>query len=81
MRRLDDWVFWVVSRFISCRVQALGMTTIRRVLRSLNDKAGQALVEYSLILALVVVVVIMVVMVLGNQVKNTYCNISGAFSP
>jgi Flp pilus assembly pilin Flp len=57
------------------------MTSIRRLLNSLNDKAGQALVEYSLILALVVVVLIMVVMVLGNQVKNTYCNISGAFAP
>ncbi len=57
------------------------MTSIRRLLRSLNDKAGQALVEYSLILALVVVILIMVVMVLGNQVKNTFCNVSGAFSP
>jgi Flp pilus assembly pilin Flp len=57
------------------------MTTLRRVLQRLNDKAGQALVEYSLILALVVVVVIMVVMVLGNQVKNTFCNVSGAFGP
>ncbi len=57
------------------------MTTIRRALKILNDRAGQAMVEYSLILALVVVVVIMVVMILGNQVKNTYCNIAGAFSP
>jgi Flp pilus assembly pilin Flp len=57
------------------------MTSIRRTLRILNDRAGQAMVEYALILALVVVIVIMVVMVLGNQVKNTYCNISGAFSP
>ena len=38
---------------------------------------GQAMVEYSLILALVVVVLIVVVMVLGNQTKNLYCNISG----
>jgi Flp pilus assembly pilin Flp len=57
------------------------MTTLRRALKLLNDRAGQALVEYSLILALVVVVLVMVVMVLGNQVKNTYCNISGGFSP
>jgi Flp pilus assembly pilin Flp len=57
------------------------MTSIRRALKTLNDKAGQAMVEYSLILALVVVIVIMVVMVLGNQVKNTFCNVSGAFGP
>jgi Flp pilus assembly pilin Flp len=57
------------------------MTSIRRALKILNDRAGQAMVEYALILALVVVVVIMVVMVLGNQVKNTYCNVSGAFGP
>ena len=57
------------------------MTSTRRALKTLNDKAGQALVEYSLILALVVVILIMVVMVLGNQVKNTFCNVSGAFSP
>ena len=57
------------------------MTSIRRALKTLNDKAGQAMVEYSLILALVVVILIMVVMVLGNQVKNTFCNVSGAFSP
>jgi Flp pilus assembly pilin Flp len=57
------------------------MTSIRRLLRSLNDKAGQAMVEYALILCLVVVILIMVVMVLGNQVKNTFCNVSGAFGP
>ncbi len=38
---------------------------------------GQAMVEYSLILALVVVVLIVVLMLLGNQTKNLYCNISG----
>ena len=53
------------------------MTSIRHALRILNDRAGQAMVEYALILCLVVVIVIMVVMVLGNQVKNTYCNITG----
>ncbi len=81
MRRLDGGIDRVVSRVISCPVQAIGMTTLRRALTRVNDKAGQALVEYSLILALVVVVVIMVVMVLGNQVRNTFCNISGAFGP
>lgn len=57
------------------------MKSIRRALKTLNDKAGQAMVEYALILALVVVILIMVVMVLGNQVKNTFCNVSGALGP
>jgi Flp pilus assembly pilin Flp len=42
-----------------------------------SDK-GQALVEYSLIMCLVVIVVLITLIVLGNQVKNTYCNIQGA---
>ena len=43
-----------------------------------DREKGQALVEYSLILCLVVVVVIVTLILMGNQVKNTYCNISGA---
>jgi Flp pilus assembly pilin Flp len=43
-----------------------------------DGEKGQALVEYSLILCLVVVVVIVTLILMGNQVKNTYCNISGA---
>jgi Flp pilus assembly pilin Flp len=39
------------------------------------------MVEYSLILALVVLVVIVILVVLGNQVKNLYCNISGGLGP
>jgi Flp pilus assembly pilin Flp len=46
-----------------------------------ESETGQALVEYTLILSLVVVVVIVVLMLLGNQVKNTYCNVAGAFGP
>jgi Flp pilus assembly pilin Flp len=34
-------------------------------------------VEYSLILCLVVVVLIVILMLMGNQVQNLYCNISG----
>ena len=41
------------------------------------DEHGQSLVEYSLILCLVVVILILVLMLMGNQVKNMYCNISG----
>jgi Flp pilus assembly pilin Flp len=51
---------------------------IRMVLGSRDSETGQALVEYSLILCLVVVVVIVTLIVLGNQVKNTYCNIASA---
>ncbi len=38
------------------------------------------MVEYGLILVLIAVVVIVVMLVLGNQVYNVYCNISGAFT-
>jgi Flp pilus assembly pilin Flp len=53
------------------------MTTLWRWLKAADGKEGQNLVEYSLILCLVVVVLIVIVMVMGNQVKNLYCNISG----
>lgn len=43
-----------------------------------DSENGQALIEYSLILVLVVCVVLVTLIVLGNQVKNTYCNIQGA---
>jgi pilus assembly protein Flp/PilA len=38
---------------------------------------GQGMVEYALILVLIAVVVIVVLIVLGNQVQNVFCNISG----
>ncbi len=38
--------------------------------------AAQSMVEYAFILVLVVLTVIVVLTVLGNQVKNLYCNIS-----
>jgi pilus assembly protein Flp/PilA len=41
-----------------------------------ND--GQGMVEYALILVLIAVVVIAVLIVVGNQVQNVFCNISGA---
>jgi Flp pilus assembly pilin Flp len=43
-----------------------------------EDERGQALVEYSLIMCLVVIVILVTLIVLGNQVRNTYCNIEGA---
>jgi len=43
-----------------------------------NSEKGQALIEYSLIMVLVVCVILVTLIVLGNQVRNTYCNIAGA---
>jgi Flp pilus assembly pilin Flp len=51
---------------------------IRTLLGGRESENGQALVEYSLILCLVVVVVIVTLILLGNSAKNTYCNIAGA---
>ena len=50
---------------------------LQRLGDDLTRKAGQAMVEYALILVLVAVIVIVVLMLMGNQVKNVYCNISG----
>lgn len=41
------------------------------------DEDGQSMVEYALILVLIAVIVITVLLVLGKQVKNVFCNISG----
>jgi Flp pilus assembly pilin Flp len=68
---------WVVSQVITLVVQAVRMSALWRAFRRLEARTGQALVEYSLILCLVVVVLIIIVMVIGNQAKNMYCNISG----
>lgn len=43
-----------------------------------DSEHGQALIEYSLIMCLIVIVVLITLIVLGNQVRNTYCNIQGA---
>ena len=43
-----------------------------------DSENGQALIEYSLIMCLVVIVILVTLIVLGNQVRNTYCNIQGA---
>jgi Flp pilus assembly pilin Flp len=47
-------------------------------LGSKDGQNGQALIEYSLIMVLVVCVILVTLIVLGNQVRNTYCNIAGA---
>jgi pilus assembly protein Flp/PilA len=52
---------------------------IRRLVDwSSHNEQGQGMVEYALILVLIAVVVIAVLIVLGNQVQNVFCNISGA---
>jgi Flp pilus assembly pilin Flp len=38
------------------------------------------MVEYALILVLIAVVVIVVLIILGNQVQNVFCNISGGLA-
>jgi pilus assembly protein Flp/PilA len=48
-----------------------------RLLRVFTYDEGQGMVEYALILVLIAVVVIAVLIVLGNQVQNVFCNISG----
>jgi pilus assembly protein Flp/PilA len=48
-----------------------------RLLQVFTYDEGQGMVEYALILVLIAVVVIAVLIVLGNQVQNVFCNISG----
>ena len=43
-----------------------------------RDQRGQAMVEYALILVLVVIVVLVILIIMGNTVKNMFCNVSGA---
>jgi pilus assembly protein Flp/PilA len=50
---------------------------LRRLLTELIREDGQGMVEYALILVLIAVVVIVVLIILGNQVQNVFCNISG----
>ncbi len=54
------------------------MVSVRRLRAWLDNEGSQALIEYSLIMCLIVVVVLITLIVLGNQVRNTYCNIMGA---
>jgi pilus assembly protein Flp/PilA len=55
-----------------------GELILRWLARLIGDEQGQSMVEYALILVLIAVVVIVVLIVLGNQVANVFCNISGA---
>lgn len=53
---------------------------VQGLLRLLKSERGQAMAEYAVILVLVSVVVLVVLIVLGNQVRNVFCNISGALT-
>jgi pilus assembly protein Flp/PilA len=48
-----------------------------RLVALLSSEEGQAMVEYAVLLVLMAVVVLVVLIVLGNQVKNVFCNING----
>jgi pilus assembly protein Flp/PilA len=50
---------------------------LQRLLQAFGYDEGQGMVEYALILVLIAVVVIVVLIILGNQVQNVFCNISG----
>ena len=50
---------------------------LERLLTAFTYDEGQGMVEYALILVLIAVVVIVVLIILGNQVQNVFCNISG----
>jgi pilus assembly protein Flp/PilA len=43
-----------------------------------ENEQGQSMIEYALILVLIAVVVVVILIILGNQVQNVFCNISGA---
>jgi pilus assembly protein Flp/PilA len=51
---------------------------LQQLLEILTSSEGQGMVEYALVLVLIAVVVIGVLMLVGNQVQNVFCNISGA---
>ena len=61
-------------------MKSLGTTLtslLHRLFSLLKSEKGQAMVEYAVILVLISVVVIVVLIVLGNQVRNVFCDISG----
>jgi pilus assembly protein Flp/PilA len=66
---------WV--KLLSQEVNPMFSSLYNRIRALLNREEGQGMVEYALILVLIAVVVIVVLIILGNQVKNVFCNISG----
>jgi pilus assembly protein Flp/PilA len=60
------------------RVMHLVELIWRLAARLTDNEQGQSMIEYALILVLIAVVVVVVLIILGNQVQNVFCNISGA---
>jgi pilus assembly protein Flp/PilA len=56
------------------------MSNILKLREFLRREEAQGMVEYALILVLIAVVVIVVLILLGNQVRNVFCNISAGMS-
>ena len=46
-----------------------------------DEEDGQGMVEYALILALVAVVAIAILFILGNQIRNTFNNVTQKLGP
>src|SRR6202165_4998904 len=67
-----------IARLPECNAMITILASRIRALMRWDNERGQALVEYSLIMCLVVIVILVTLIVLGNQVRNTYCNIQGA---
>jgi len=43
-----------------------------------QDERGQAMIEYALILVLMVILIIVILTVMGNTLKNMFCNVAGS---
>jgi pilus assembly protein Flp/PilA len=81
---VTDWQRTVSGRTFLMSLPVLESRTrmhlfhlLRRLLDLVTRDEGQGMVEYALILVLIAVVVIVVLIILGNQVQNVFCNISG----
>jgi Flp pilus assembly pilin Flp len=51
---------------------------IDRTAWRIQERAGQAMIEYALIISLVVIIILITLVLLGNTVRKTYCNIGVA---
>ena len=47
---------------------------------SRDHQRGQAMVEHALIMVLVVMVVLVILIIMGNTVKNMFCNVAGSLA-
>jgi pilus assembly protein Flp/PilA len=74
----EDLLQAAKCRHLTIRVMQFFALIRRAIERMMRSERGQGMVEYALILVLIAVVVIAVLIVLGNQIQNAFCNISGA---